>query len=255
MHFTEIMDGLLYAATGESHVQEAIANARKSRHYLDNLSIAIATDQVDCVKQAKVFDEVIEHLDVTHSYRDKIPPLLKLPYEQTLFLDTDACVSHSLDGLFELGRYCDVAAAMARVRHPPGWTDKGVPKVFPEFNSGVLLMRRSKKQRQMIRQWLRLYDQVLESCNHVWDQATLRSVLWKFIVTKKLRFLTLPQEFNLRILRPWVAGRGLPVHVVHGRFPESESESLMSYLNSDINRFREFSEWLDRYPSSQIRPQ
>ena len=87
-----------------------------------------------------------------HSYRDKVPPSLSLPYDLTLFLDSDARVVHSLDPLFELGRYCDVAAAMATVRHPPGWTDKSVPKSFPEFNSGVLLMRRSRMQYQMIRQ-------------------------------------------------------------------------------------------------------
>ena len=249
------MNGVLYIATGAKHVQEAIINARFSRNYLSNIGLAIVTDQPEQVEQANVFDQVIEHSDVTYSYRDKIPPLLSLPYDLTLFLDSDAFAIHSLDSLFELGQYCDFAAAMATVRHPPGWNDKSIPKAFPEFNSGVLLMRRSSQQYQLVCQWLSLYDQILSDFNHIWDQASLRSVLWTFMSSNRLRFLTLPQEFNLRTPRPWVAGRGMPVHIIHGRFEEREMNSFVDYLNSDVGRFREFSEWLECHPESRIRPQ
>ena len=116
-------------------------------------------------------------------------------------------------------------------------------------------MRRSSQQHQMIRQWLSLYDQIFNDYNHEWDQASLRSTLWTFITLNRIRFLTLPQEFNLRTPRPWVAGRGMPVHIIHGRFKESELNSFMHFLNSDIDRFRLFDEWLESHPDSRIRPQ
>ena len=227
------MNSVLYIATGAKHVEEAIANARSSRDFLSKQGLAIVTDQPEQVKKANVFDLVIEHTDITHSYRDKIPPLLSLPYDLTLFLDSDARIVHSLDSLFELGRYCDVAAAMATVRHPPGWSDNSVPKAFPEFNSAVLFMRRSSQQHQMICQWLNLYDHIFKDYNLAWDQASLRSVLWAFITSNQLCFITLAQEFNLRTPRPWVAGRGMPVYIIHGRFKKSEFNSIIDYFNSE----------------------
>ena len=56
--------------------------------------------------------------------------MLSLPYDLTLYLDSDARIVYSLDSLFELGRYCDVAAAMATVRHPPGWSEIVYSRLF-----------------------------------------------------------------------------------------------------------------------------
>ena len=116
-------------------------------------------------------------------------------------------------------------------------------------------MRRSSQQHQMICQWLNLYDQIFKDYNHAWDQASLRSVLSALMTSNRIRFFTLPQEFNLRTPRPWVAGRGMPVHIIHGRFKESEFNSFIDYLNSESDRFRQFGEWLESHPYSEIRPQ
>jgi hypothetical protein len=70
-----------------------------------------------------------------------IAPLLSLPYTRTLFLDTDARLS-------------------APVRRPDGWSSASVPALFPELNSGVLLMHRSWRQRLLVRRWLHLYEQL-----------------------------------------------------------------------------------------------
>ena len=116
-------------------------------------------------------------------------------------------------------------------------------------------MRRSSQQHQMIRRWLNLYDQVFNDYNHPWDQASLRSALWTSITSNQIRLFALPQEFNLRTPRPWVSGRGMPVHIIHGRFKESEFNSFIDYLNSESDRFRHFGEWLESHPDSEIRPQ
>ena len=64
----------------------------------------------------------------------------------------------------------------------------------------------------------------------------------------------MPQEANLRLTKPWVAGRGLKVSVLHGRPPEDELDDFVQFLNDDFDRFRTWSEWLSLYPNSQIRP-
>ena len=71
------------------HVEEAIASVRSSPEYLSELGLTIVADQPEQVQKVNVFDQVIEHTDVIHSFRNKIPSLLSLPYDLTLFLDSD----------------------------------------------------------------------------------------------------------------------------------------------------------------------
>ena len=107
----------------------------------------------------------------------------------------------------------------------------------------------------LIRRWLFLYDQLQAGHGQSWDQASLRSAVWKLQRCAGLRLALLPPEANLRTTKPWIAGKGLAVHVVHGRVPEPEWPALLAYLNGDVERFRSWSEWLQRYPGSALRPQ
>ena len=140
------------------------------------------------------------------------------------------------------------------MRRRAGWWDEAVTPPFPELNSGVLLLRRSWRQRLLIQRWLSLYDQLQAGHGQSWDQASLRSVVWKLQRCAGLRLALLPPEANLRTTKPWIAGKGLAVHVVHGRVPEPEWPALLAYLNGDVERFRSWSEWLLRYPGSALRP-
>jgi hypothetical protein len=70
---------------------------------------------------------------------------------------------------------------------------------------------------------------------------------------RRFRFSVLPAEANLRTTKPWVAGRGLAVHVLHGRVPQDESEALLDYLNINVDRFRTWVEWNQHYPNTKLR--
>lgn len=247
-------EGLLYIATGPAYLQEAAVGARASRPWLGGRPIAVVTDLIDQAQQLAAFDRVLPHEAPQRGYRDKIPPLLRPPFARTLFLDSDARLTASADPLFAaLGR-AHLAAAHAPVRRPAGWWDAGVPTLFPELNSGVLLLRRSWRQRLLIQRWLRLYDQLQATDGQSWDQASLRSVLWQLQQHAGLRLALLPPEANLRTTKPWIAGKGLAVHVVHGRVPEPEWPELLAYLNGDLAGFRSWSDWLQRHPGSALRP-
>lgn len=246
--------GLLYIASGPSYLEEAIKNAALSKYYCPSLRISICTD--DCVSaySSGLFHKVIKHDAPAYSYRDKIVPLIDLPYSSTLFIDSDAFVCHDIDSIFMLSSHVDVACAFAPVRHPPGWTDIHVPITFPELNSGVILLKKSLLQKKFIKHWLSLYDKVFVQHGQSWDQATFRSVIWDFMKKKRFRFLHLPDEANLRTPKPWIAGRGMPVQIVHGRIPKDEIHAFVSYLNTDIDKFRSSSNWLELNPASSIYP-
>ena len=246
--------GVLYVATGKKCCLEAIENAKRSLNFQDNLLITIKTDQVELALNTDLFAQVLSFDHPSHSYRDKIVGMIELPFDTTLFLDSDACLVHSAQDLFSLTCFSDLAAVSAPVRHPPGWTDSSVPLLFPELNTGVLLMRRSSLLKSLIQSWLDLYDSLVRSNSQFWDQASFRSVLWSAMHKQNLRFLNLPSEVNLRTTKPWIAGRGLPVQIIHGRYPDAEFLTFVDYLNSDIDRFRTWNEWLSLHPDTQIRP-
>ncbi len=247
------LEGVLYVATGDFHLSEAIENAAASRSFLADRPIILVTDQVDRAQSTEVFDWVCPHPDPIGGYRDKILPLDQLPFRRTLYLDSDARLIAPVDFLFAAMGKAHLAAAHAPVRIPSGWSDARVPELFPELNSGVLILRRCRLQRRLIKEWLLLYDQLFEKHGQAWDQASLRSVVWKLIQRRNLRLALLPPEANLRTTKPWVAGKGLPVHVVHGRVPEEEREVLLEYLNDDYGRFRTWADWNDRYPDTGLK--
>lgn len=251
---SSVDEGLLFIATGSSYVKEASQAAQASKAYIGNRPIAIVSDLVSECERMDIFDLVLPHPCPVYDYRDKIVPLLNLPWKKTLFLDTDAFVTSNIDSLFGSLRKSHLAAALAPVRHPSGWNDSNVPLLFPELNSGVLLFRRSFRQRMLIRKWLTLYDKLFLLYDQKWDQASLRSVVWEMKCKFNFRFSTLPPESNLRLTKPWIAGKGLAVYVVHGRVPPSEVCSLLQYLNGDIDRFRHWNEWLTMHPNSALRP-
>ena len=78
-------------------------------------------------------------------------------------------------------------------------------------------------------------------------------MLWHFVQKRRFRLSVLPAEANFRTTKPWVAGRGLAVHVLHGRVPEDESEALLNYLNSNVDRFRTWVEWRQLHPNTNLR--
>ena len=81
-------EGVLMVATGPRHRLEAIQAITRIRPHLGQRPIALATDAPEHIP-AGLFDQLLPHPEAVGSFRDKIPPLLRLPYGRTLFLDTD----------------------------------------------------------------------------------------------------------------------------------------------------------------------
>ena len=240
-------EGILYVATGVRYLEEAAQNARAGRSHVGGRPIAVMTDDVEAARELGCFDLCLPHPDPRRSYRDKIPPLIDPPFERTLFLDTDARIIAAVDELFAMVEYQDLLAAHAPVRCPSGWGDRTVPGNFSELNSGVLVLRRGARQKALVSRWLELYDEVGQD----WDQATLRSACWSHL-PNGLRIGILPPEANLRTTKPWVAGKGLSVTILHGRVPSEEWAPLVEYLNGDTDRFRTYDEWQRTRPETQV---
>ncbi|WP_156779356.1 hypothetical protein [Synechococcus sp. BL107] len=248
---------ITYIATGKAYIDEAFFNARLSKVNSPTIPFCLFTDLFEyalSINHDLVFENIYQHDCPVFNYRDKISPLLHLPYDEILFLDTDAFISSSIDLTFNILKFYDIAACYAPVRHPPGWNDASVPDFFPEINTGVLFFNNSPSFRQLVTDWLASYDLLFTSFNQSWDQASFRSVLWKAISNRSLSLFILPDEFNVRTTKPWIIGRGSPAYIIHGRYPSSELSRFLDYLNGDVDTFRTSSIWLTNNPHSSIRP-
>lgn len=224
--------GVLLVATGARHRREAELTLPRLRPHLGGRPIWLVTDEPGDAR-LREFDRILVHPDVRRSYRDKIVPLLHLPFKRTLFLDSDVELIQPLDDLFALLDVLDVVGCHAPVRWCQ-WQDPSVPQGFCELNSGVLGLRRGGRTRALVRRWLSTYDEA----GVPFDQASLRSAMWWATTQRRLRTWVLPSEYNLRTTKPWLVGPGMPVKIVHGRIPDSLREPLVQYLNTDTTSFR-----------------
>ena len=139
-------ESIVYVATGKRHLREVINNATASRGFISSYRVVLYTDSRDDIPDG-LFSDVILLPSPSFSYRDKIYPLINLPSEICLFLDSDTRVIHDLRPYFLL-LVITIAAAFAPVRKPPGWCDSSVPRSFLG-HSGVLLLRRCRKQKPL----------------------------------------------------------------------------------------------------------
>ena len=247
----------LYVATGISYINESVASCLYSREIFPSARFLLITDKkslASCDSSCLlVFDEVLFLNTPSYSYRDKIEGIFLAlnKFSSFIYLDTDAILINSFQ--FQLPSNIDCAAVLAPVRIPQGWSDTDLPSFFPEYNTGFLYFRSSTLVKQLIHSWLVAYDRAFSLFNQVWDQASFRSVLWSFIQSKNLCFLPFPAEFNLRLTKPWVAGKGSLVYIVHGRIKLTELPILKTYLDSNINRFRTWAEWQSLHPNTSLQ--
>lgn len=228
--------GVLYVATGEQHRREAERSARTVKAAMPGLPVALATDLATLPADGP-FDLLVPVTDARHDHGDKIAPLLRSPFERTLFLDSDTHVCRSLPELFALAERFELAFC-----HDP-WRQglpNAVPKAFVHANSGVLLYRLTPAVRALFAAWDRLYWQMKAAgagqggADWLGDQTPLQQVLWD----SDLRFYVLPGEYNYRTWCANLVGARGEVAILHGR--DADLAGLAARLLPAQRRVRVF---------------
>src|SRR5262245_17176068 len=107
---TDQSRGIIYSATGERFVAEAVNSARSSLRF-NPVPHLIFCDAVPAQKIEGV--KFVPSEPCGDPFRDKIHSIRRLPFDQTIFLDTDTYVTANIDELFDLLNRFDVAAAHA----------------------------------------------------------------------------------------------------------------------------------------------
>ncbi|WLE95551.1 MAG: hypothetical protein QTN59_12775 [Candidatus Electrothrix communis] len=221
--------GVVYVATGEKFVTEALISVRSVKKQMPGLPITLFTDLQDLVGHPPEGVDAVFHLtQVTNSCLDKMYPLVDSPYDRTLFLDTDTYLCDRVDELFDVLDQYDIAAA-----HPPyrvQYQLPDIPECFPEPNTGVIAFKKTSEALEVLHDWPIEYKKQLASASKPHhDQHSFRAALYH----SAARFLVLPQEYNFRNIGPNFAGKGSRVKIIHGR--HANFERLESRLNANFD--------------------
>lgn len=185
----------LYSANGQGYIAEALQASSITKAYCTNIPITLCADR-KLPPGPNAFDRTIirngTETENAQRFLFKIRSILGAKIERTIFLDTDAaCVSDRAESLFRLLNHFDIAVAHARTR-TVGQAIREIPRCFPEFNTGVIAFRNTKKVKDVLRRWEDLYRS--RWIDHPHDQGAFRYALY----FSGLRIATLPPEYNNR---------------------------------------------------------
>lgn len=227
----------VYVAIGEKYVREAVQAAAKCKSVMPTCRTILYTN-------ATVAEPVIDTVLPASYAAGEDPFLVKIrgmravPEERFVFLDTDTYVLEDVSEIDEVLDVFDLAAAHAPVRLQTHiWPEMrefiaGVPVCFPEYNTGVVGIRRSPALDAMLASWEAQYQEHLTrpSPPRTQDQASFRRALYE----SGLRIATLPTEYNCRF--PYPASICGHVKILHGH----GSAAYLEQLGKAVNRQRGF---------------
>ena len=205
-------EGVLYKVTGEEYLREAERSAESLREHTPDVRVAIATD-IDPV-DSELFDDVIEmdELSEDEGVSTLHPDLI--PYEKTVFLDSDTLVSGDIRGLFTILDEFDLAVRLS----PGGLSVPNLPEPWTEYNTGVIAYTDSGPVRELFALWNRYYEEWVSEKQDTGNQPAFAKALHDSDVD----FFTLPPEYNCRVPRYGYLRN--EAKIVHGRTSEGLSD-------------------------------
>lgn len=201
-------NGVLYVANGEKYYREALNSAKSAKLHNPDLPLAIHTDVED--PDMSVFALRCGAAPFRYDFGAKIDALLEMPFERTLFIDSDTYICGDLRELFGLLDDFDLLVSREPTREWCGHPESGIPDCFSELNTGVLGFVKSEATSEFLQRWKDAYDDPAAGI-YPHDQPTFRKVLYR----SRLRFYMLSPEYNARLVYPTMLGG--EVKIVHAR--------------------------------------
>lgn len=128
------------------------------------------------------------------SFLDKTYAIKNCEFEKFIFLDCDTFLLESLFDLWSLIEKYNVCIAHAPRRYTHIF--KSVPAIFPEFNTGVIGIKRTDTVNKLINKWHLMFSMHIEDEGFPAskDQPFFRKSLYE----SNINFFTLTNEYNCR---------------------------------------------------------
>jgi hypothetical protein len=180
------------------------------------------------------FDDVRIVEAAGDGFYDKARLMLQSPYQHTIFVDADIHVVRPFSELFALLDRFDCAATHEEYLNTD-WLNHyprpDIPPSYPEFNTGILVYRRSSAMDRVFETWSALYKQFLDENpgKATNDQPFFRAAAY----CGDARITTLGREYNCKF-----RGQGYlngPVKLLHGQVKFKMKAEYMRRVVSVMN--------------------
>lgn len=225
-------NGAIYIITQDPRYVELLLTAAASlKRAMPELPITVFSQ---FPIESPLFDRIEPVEPSQDGFYDKARLIAKSPLERTLVIDADTYVLEPVPELFSLLDHFDCAATHEEYvstdwHHRYPRTD--IPKSFPEFNTGILMLKRSDRVAAMLEEWSRLYAEFLREkpSQAINDQPFFRVAAYY----SDLRVATLPREYNCKF-----RGQGYlngTVKILHGHVRFELDQDLVSQAAAVLN--------------------
>ncbi|WP_147587305.1 hypothetical protein [Halorubrum lipolyticum] len=228
--------GVLYIASGQQYIDEAISSASNLNTYDISSTLITPADEEFDARDELPFDNVIRKDGFRNDLGDKVKYISESPYEKTVFIDSDTAIVGDISPLFELLNRVDIAVA----RSPVDVVEfDDIPDSFPELNTGVVAYGNSKEVRNLFEKWEEIYNIYLKSGfpddkdrnpkKRLLNQPSFRKALYE----SDISYSILPREYNFR--GPGASASN-KVKIIHHRRLISNSEFLNEINEVEVLR-------------------
>jgi hypothetical protein len=226
------MRGAIYIVTRDTKYLNLLRSSTESlKRVMPDLPVTVFTD----VAAEGPFDVVRVPSSASDGFFDKARLMGESPYEQTIFIDTDIFVVQPFDELFALLDRFDCALTQEEYLNTD-WDNNyprpDIPLSFPEFNTGLLVYRRSPETAALFTKWSELYRSFLASHpgQAINDQPFFRAAAY----FSDAKIATLGREYNCKF-----RGQGYlngPVKLLHGHVKFQMQRAYMEKVAGLMNR-------------------
>jgi hypothetical protein len=206
-------NGAIYILTqDERYVDLALESIGSLKRAMPDLPVTVFSQ---FVMNSPLVERILPVQPTCDGFYDKTKLMQESPYDRTLFIDADIFVVEPFPELFDLLDRFDCAATHEEYLNTD-WSKRyprrDIPSTFPEFNTGILLFKRSAQMNGLLKEWETLYARYLEEKpdQQINDQPFFRVALYH----SEARVATLTREYNCKF-----RGQGYlngPVKILHG---------------------------------------
>jgi hypothetical protein len=205
--------GAIYIITQDPrYVEMLLTSAASLRRAMPQLPITVFSQ---FPVESPLFEKVVRVEPTQDGFFDKTRLMRESPYDRTLFIDADIYVAEPIPELFSLLDHFDCAATHEEYVSTD-WHQRyprpDIPESFPEFNTGILMLKRSEKVDRLLTEWGDLYQAYLEAKpgEKINDQPFFRVAIYR----SDVRVATLTREYNCKFRgQGYLKGR---VKILHG---------------------------------------
>jgi len=223
---TEMSQGAIYIITQDPrYLGLLLTSAGSLKRVMPQLPITVFSQ---FPVESPLFEKVVRVEATQDGFFDKTRLMRESPYDRTLFIDADTYVVEPVPELFSLLDHFDCAATHEEYVNTD-WFQRyprpDIPDSFPEFNTGILMLKRSEKVDRLLMEWGDLYRDYLEAKpgEKINDQPFFRVAVYG----SDVRMATLTREYNCKFRgQGYLKGK---VKILHGHV---NFELRLSHVNA-----------------------